>query len=176
MFWTFPHITLIIQPFELIDNLWKILHTDISNGIPWIFLFLWRSNGIDIQTGNQPLSLYHQKSFWLWRRDFYLVQTTKFQRDAQVDVLLAILYLPMFPNITTTTIFHGHRCELTKCEIFLPERLMSGSTMINRQWCYTFWEILVQNICITKWWALRSYFLYLHSFLLTLFPSITVQF
>ena len=45
--------------------------------------------------------------------------------------MLIILDLPVFPNISTTTIFHARRCE-----IFLPEHLPSGETMINRQWCY----------------------------------------
>ena len=48
--------------------------------------------------------------------------------------------------------------------------------VINRQWHYNCWELHVHNICITKLWALRSYFIYLHGFLLTLFYSITVQF
>ena len=48
--------------------------------------------------------------------------------------------------------------------------------LIDRQWCYNCWKIHVQNICITKLWALIYYFLYLHSFLLTLFYFITVKF
>ena len=38
--------------------------------------------------------------------------------------------------------------------------------VINRWWCYNFWEIYVhRNICITKLWYLSSYFLYLNGFL-----------
>ena len=48
--------------------------------------------------------------------------------------------------------------------------------MINRWWYYNCWDLHVHNICINKLWDLRSYFLYLHRFLLTLFSSITVQF
>ena len=39
MFGPLPHITCIMQKFKLLDNIWKILLTDISNGIPCIFFF-----------------------------------------------------------------------------------------------------------------------------------------
>ena len=42
--------------------------------------------------------------------------------------------------------------------------------------CYNFSEIHFNNICITKWWALRSSFLYLHDFFLTFFSSRVVKF
>ena len=134
MFGPLPHITRTRKLFKLLDNLWKILHTDISNGIPCLF-FLWHFNVLDTQRGNQPLSRTSLIIFWLWRCDFCLFQTTKFQRYVQGDVLLDILNVPVFPNITTTPLFHVHRCEVTKCEIFLPEHPPSGATMINRQWC-----------------------------------------
>ena len=44
--------------------------------------------------------------------------------------------ISMFPNITTTKIIHVYRCEITKCELFLPEHLPSGATTINMRWCY----------------------------------------
>ena len=42
-----------------------------------------------------------------------------------------------FVNIATTTIFHVHRQKeiFLTCVFFLPERLPSGATMINRRWC-----------------------------------------
>ena len=135
MFGPLPHITLIKQIFKLLDNLWKILHTDISNCIPFLFLFLWPCNGLDTQRGIQPLSWYSLIIFWLWRCDFHLFHATKFQRDVQGDVLITILNLRVFPNIATTTIFHVYRCELAQCENFLPERLPSGATTINRRCC-----------------------------------------
>ena len=71
----------------------------------------------------------------------------------------------------TNKIFHVHWCEKSP-----PERLQSGSTIINIWWCYNCSEVHVHNIFITKLWALGSYFLYLHDFLITLFSSRTVQF
>ena len=135
MFGTLLHIILISQLLKLFDNIWKILHTDISNGIPFIFLFFWPYNGLDIQRGNKPLYLSLQVIFWLWRCDFHIVQNTKFQQDVQGDVLLTNLNLSVFPDITTTTIYHVNMCELTKCELYLPERLPIVSTMIYRWWC-----------------------------------------
>ena len=166
MFGPLPHITLIRKHFKVLDNLWNILHTDISDNMPRIFVFIWTSNGLETQRGNQPLYWYSQIIFWFWRCDFCIVHTAKFQRDVQGDVLLTILNLPMFPNILTSTIFHVHRCELTRCELSLPERLPRVATMINGRWCYNWYEIHVNNICITKLCSLISYFLYLHGFLL----------
>ena len=136
MFGPLPHITVIRKLFKLLDNLWNILHNGISNGTTCIFTTLWTYNGLETQRDNQPLSLYSQIIFWIWRCDFHLVQTTKFQRDVQGDVFLAIFDIYLFPKIATTAIFHVHRCELTKCKLFLPERLPSGAIMINIRWCY----------------------------------------
>ena len=53
------------------------------------------------------------------------------------------------------------------CKLFLPEHFPSWATMINRRSCYNLLEFHVHiNICITKLWALGSYFLYLSMFLL----------
>ena len=123
-----------------------------------------------------PFHDINQIIFWLWICDSHIVQTNKFQQYFQGDVLLTILNLSVFPNIVTTTIFHVHRCELTKCELSPPERLLIGATMINRWRCYNCWEIHVHSICITKLWDLSAYFHYLHGFLLTMFSSRTVQF
>ena len=57
-------------------------------------------------------------------------------------MVVTALDLSVFSNITTTTIFHAHSCELTKCELFLtcelflPERLPIVTIMINILWCY----------------------------------------
>ena len=171
VFGPFLHITLIRQLLKLLNNLGNILQADISNGMPCLFLFLWPSNGIETHRGNQPLYWAPQISFWFWRCDFNLVQTSKIQRNVQGDLILTILDPPVFPNILNTTIFHIHWCEL-----YLSERLPSGATMINRQWCYKFWEFHVHNICKTKLWTISSYFIYLHGFILTLISSRTVQF
>ena len=162
MFGPPPLITFLGKIFKLPDNLWKVLRTDISNGIPCLFLFLWNGFGLDTQRVNQLLSWSYLIIFGLWRCDSHLVHTEKLQLDVQGGVLITILDLSMFPNIATTTIFHDHSCELTKCEIFLtcelflPELLLSGSTMINRRLCYNWWGVHVHNICITKSRALSS--------------------
>ena len=86
--------------------------------------------GLDTQRDNQPLYLYSQIIFWLWRYNYHLVKTAKLQRYVQCDVIM------------TTTIFIVYRCELTKCEIlltyefYLLEHNFIEATMINRQWCY----------------------------------------
>ena len=125
--------------------------------------------GLGTHRGNQPLSWFSQFNFWLWRCYSHLVHIVKFQLDVQGGILITTLDLSVFPNIATTTILNFHICELTKCElfltceIFLPERLPSEATIINRQWCYNCWEIHVHhNICITKLWDQGSYFLYLY--------------
>ena len=82
-----------------------------------------------------------------------------------------LIYLPMFPNSTTATMFHDHGCER-----FFPEGLPNGSTKINRLWYYNWWDLHVHNVCITKLWSLSSNFLSLHVFLLKLFSSIKLQF
>ena len=147
-----------------------VLLADISYGIPCLFALLWPYFGLDTQRGNQLLPWSFQIIFWLWRCDSHLVQTVNFQRYVQCDILATTLDLSVFPNIATTTIFHVHICELTKCELFLPEHLLSRSTMINRRWCYNWYELHVHhNIHITKLWALSSYFIYLHGFISTIF-------
>ena len=129
--------------FKLFDFVGKVLHTDISDGIPCLFVFLRPCFGLETQGGNQPLSWSLQFYFWIWRCGFHLVQIIKFLWDfqnlvhVQGDTLITILELSMFPNIALTTVSHVHRFKqilLLTCELFLPERLPSGSTMINRRW------------------------------------------
>ena len=132
---------------------------------------LWPYNGLDTQKGNQPLSWYFKIIFWFWGCNFHFVHTNKIKRYVQGGALLTILDIPVFLNITTAKMFHVHQCELS-----LSERLPSGATMINRQWCYNCYYIHVHNICITKLWSLSSYFFHLHGFIFTLISSIKVQF
>ena len=135
-------ITSVRQFFKLPNNLWKVLLTDISDGIPCLFVFLRPCFVLDTQRGNQLISWSYQLNFWLWGCDSRLVQNVKFQQDVQGDILFTTLDLSVFPKIATTTIFHVHSWELTKCEIFfncelfLSESLPSVATMINRWWCY----------------------------------------
>ena len=133
VFGPLTHRTLMRQILKLLNNIRNILKSNISNAKLCLLKFLWPSNGLETQRGNQPLDWYSKIIFWFWRYYFHLVKTTKFQRDVQGDVLLTIIDLPLFPKIVMSTSFHVHRCEK-----FLPERLLSGATMINRQWCYNF--------------------------------------
>ena len=55
MFETLPHINLMRQILKFLNNPRNILKTEITNGKPRIFNFLWPYNGRDTQTGNQPL-------------------------------------------------------------------------------------------------------------------------
>ena len=63
MFGTLPIITLLRSIFKLPDNIWKILYTNIYNGIPWLFVILCTCIGLDTQIGNQPLSWCYQNKF-----------------------------------------------------------------------------------------------------------------
>ena len=114
--------------FNILDNLWNILHTDISNDIPFLVMFLWPYNGRETQRDNQPLSWSSKIIFWLWRYYFHLVQTKKFQRDVQGDVLLTMPNLLLFPNIVIPTIFHVRICELHQVCTFPP---IMSSNWIN---------------------------------------------
>ena len=134
-------IRYLVQFFKLYDFVGKVLHTNISDGIPW-FLYIFRPCfGIDYQISYQPLSWSLHFYFWLWRCGFHLVQIVKILWDIQIlihiqgDTLVTTLDLFVFPNIALTTVFHVHRLKqilLLTCELFLPERLPSGATMINR--------------------------------------------
>ena len=142
MFGPPPIISFKRKFLKLPDNIWKVLHIDIYDGISCLFVFLWNCFGLETQRINQPLSWYYWILFWLWRCDYHLVHTVKLQWDVQCDVLITTLDIYVFYNIAMTTIFNVHSCELTKCElfltceIFLPEHLPSGATIINRRWCY----------------------------------------
>ena len=128
------------QFFKLFDFIGKVLHADISDGIPCLFVFFRPCFGLERQSGYQPLSWSPQLYFWLWRCGFHLVQTVKLLWYIQGDTLVTTLDLLVLPNFLTTTVFHVRRQKqiLLTCEIFLSERLPSGVTMINRQWCYNY--------------------------------------
>ena len=155
-----PIITFIRKCFKLPDDIWKLLHTEISNRTPCIFVVIWSCIGLVTQSSNQSLSWSSQIIFWIWIFDSNLVQTAKLQQYVQGDVLVTTLYLSVFPNIAMTTIVRVHSCELAKrelyltCELFHLERLPSGATMIIRQWCYNCSELHVHKICISKLWYL----------------------
>ena len=142
MFGPSPIITLKNNFLKLPDNIWKVLHTDISDGIPCLFVFLWHCFGLDTYIGNKPLSWYPQIISLLRRCDYHLFQTSKLQQYIEGNWLVTTLDISMFSNIKMTTNFHVHSWELTKCELFLtcehflPERLLSGATMINIWLCY----------------------------------------
>ena len=142
MLGTPPLINIIRELVKLPNNLWKVLLTDISDGIPCLFVLLWHCFGLETQRGDQHCSWSSQIILWLQGCDSHIFQTSKFQWNVQGDVLVTTLDISVFTNITTTTIVHVHSCELTKCELFLTcelspqECLLSGATMINRRWLY----------------------------------------
>ena len=131
MFGPLTHITLIRHILKLLNNLRNILNTDFSNDKPCLFNIFWPSNGIETQRGNQPLTWSSQIIFWFSRCDFHIVQINKLQRYFEDDVLITVLDIPVFPNITTTIIFHAHLRVIS-----LPEHLSSIATTINRRLCY----------------------------------------
>ena len=126
-----PCITLIKQILKFLNNLRNILNTDFSNDKTCLFNMFWPSNGIETQRGNQPLTWSSQIIFWFSRCDFHIVQINKLQRYFEDDVLITVLDIPVFPNITTTIIFHAHLRVIS-----LLEHLSSIATTINRRLCY----------------------------------------
>ena len=105
MFGPIPLINFIRWIIKLPDNLWNVLHTDIYDGIPYFFAFVWPCFGLDTQRGNKPLFWSSQIIFWIWRCDYHLVQTTKLQQYFQGGVFITTLDLSVFSNIVTTTFF-----------------------------------------------------------------------
>ena len=99
------------QFFKLFDFVGTVLHAEISDGIPWLFVFFRPCFGLDIQSGYQPLSWSIQFYFWLWRCGLHLVQIVKLLWDIQNliniqgDTLVTNLDLLVFPNFVTTTFF-----------------------------------------------------------------------
>ena len=126
MFVPLPQITIKSEILKFLNNLRKILQTNISNVKPFLFNFLWCFNFIETQRCYQPLSWSSQIIFSFWIYYFYIFQTTKIQIDVQGDLLLDVIDIPVFLNILMITIFHVHRCE-----ILLTERLPNVETMIN---------------------------------------------
>ena len=50
------HIRYLDNFLKLFDNLQNVLHADISDGIPCLFVFLRPHFGLESQIGYQPLS------------------------------------------------------------------------------------------------------------------------
>ena len=74
-----PYITLMRQLLKILGDILKILHNDISKGIPCLIVFLWPYNGLETQIFNQPLSWYSQIIFYIWRYDFILFRLQNFK-------------------------------------------------------------------------------------------------
>ena len=124
--------------FKLLDFVGKVLHTDISDGIPCLFIFCQPCFGLESQSGYQPLSWSLHFYFWLGRCGLHLVQIVKFLWDfqnlvhVQSDMLITILDLSMFPNIALTTVSHVHR---DKKSCFLPVNFSSQNVFrVEKPW------------------------------------------
>ena len=126
--------SLFIRPF----------HADISDVIPCHFVLRRPCFGLESQSGYQPLSWSLHFCLWPRRCGFHLVQNAKFFWAFQNlilvlvgDMLITLLNLYMIPKVALATVSHVYRFKqilLLTCKLFLPERLPSGATMINRQW------------------------------------------
>ena len=162
MFGNLLLITFIRQFFKLLNNIWKVLLPDISDGTPFLFVFVWPYFGLETNRGDQTLSWSFQFFFWIWICHFHLVQTVKFQWYFQGDILVTNLDLPVFPNITTTTNFHVHIQEqlFLTCQFFLQERLPSGDySLMTRSeerregvmgYSHNSGHYIEQKLCITR--------------------------
>ena len=125
---------------KLFDNIWKVLLPKISDGIPCLFVFL-------------------RTLLWYWEPErlptpflifpiFLLTPKMWFPSCSECQTLLRhsrrqschYPWSTCFSNFATTANFHVHRLKqiFLTCEIFLPERLLSGATMINRRWFYNY--------------------------------------
>ena len=130
--------------FKPLEQLTEIMFSNVSDGKPYP-LFLVLNFGPKGQRGNQPLTWYSHIILWLWICDLPIVKTIEIRRDFHDDVLITIIYIPVFTNISPSTTCHVHRCE----HLF-PERLPNGATMINSWWwCYNCWELHVHIKTIT---------------------------
>ena len=108
VFGPLPFLTFISWLLKLPDIILRFLHTDISVGIPVLFVFIWHYFILDTQRSNQPISWYSQFYLFILKCDYHLVQTAKFQQDVQGDLLVTTLDLAVSTNITTTSIFQVH--------------------------------------------------------------------
>ena len=122
LFGPLPHITLIRQLLRFLNNLLDILHTDISNGIPCLFVILRPSNNLETQRGHQPLSWYSPMIFWFWIFYFYPLQSTKIQRDVQGDVILTVLDIPVFLTLRLPYFFMFTGVNFSSQNVFQVEQ------------------------------------------------------
>ena len=91
-------------------------------------------------------SIYHgcstRKTFWeeKFTGKKYLFRYMNMKIVVVAKLVNTTLDILVFPNFATTTIFHVHipKQIFLTCELSLPECLPSGSTMINRRWCYNY--------------------------------------
>ena len=60
----------------------------------------------------QTLTLYSHIILWFLIVEFPLVHIIKFRIYVQCGVLLTILDIPVFTNISPSTTFHVHQCEI----------------------------------------------------------------
>ena len=132
MFAPLPHITRIMQIFKILDNLWKILHTDISNGIPCPFVFLWPYKGLEIQRGNQPLSWYISK--------------LSFGSEDMIFILSRLKHYKEMPNLMYFSPFLISVCLLTlqQPQFFMFAGVNSPSVKISSHnifWVHQPWYI-----------------------------------
>ena len=110
------------------DELHEILFSNISNGKPWLLFLVWPF-GPEIQIGSQHLTWYYHVIILFQKGELFLVHTIKPRIYVQDNVLLTILDLPGFPNISPPT-----ACHVQRCERLFQECLTSVTNMINTYW------------------------------------------
>ena len=146
MFGPLPFITFIRWHLKLPDNLWKVRHTDISNGIPFVFVFIWTYFGLirDMRSREvtKPFPDITKLSFGFEYVIIFLSRLPNFNKMSKVIYLTLTLISICLITLWRPQFFHVHNWELTKsevfltCEILLPLRLPRAAIMINRRWCY----------------------------------------
>ena len=118
----FTLVTYIRLIIKILEKIPEVLISNVSNGKPCLLFLIWPF-GTEVQRGIQPLTGSSHIIILFWRGKFPLFQTIKIIRDFQDNVFLAILDLPVFPNIAPST-----TCHFRQCGIFKPR---TSSKWIN---------------------------------------------
>ena len=126
---------------KLFDHLRNVLLTDISDDIPCLFVFL-RNLTLVLKSRAVTNPFPDLSNFPFDSEDVVsiLFRLSNFDDISKV----AILSLPLISLCFLTLrrpkcfMFTDRKQIFLTCEFFLPERLPSGATIINRRWCYNY--------------------------------------
>ena len=133
------HIRYLANFLKLFDNVGKVLHSDISDGIPCLFVFFDPNLVLRYRAVTNPFPDLPNFSFDSDDMIYILFRLSNFSEIFKVTILSLPLIFLCFLTLQRPQFFMfiDRKIFLT-CELFLPERLLIGATMINRRWCYNY--------------------------------------